>query len=276
MKGSIVLYVGVLFTLMSCDGGSDMRASTIDARTAFGDVTPQEWEALSQRRIFFGHQSVGGNILDGVRRIISENPQIDLRLVQSASPSSVSGPALIETFIGTNGDPASKSANFQTILESGIGGESGIAMYKFCYLDVNASTDVEKMFADYRASVENVRSKDPTLTIVHFTLPLTTVEGPAIRLVKRLMGRGSQLDINVKRNQFNALLLAEYGGKEPVFDLARIESTRPDGDRSYLVREDEPVYVLASELTDDGGHLNELGQRIAAEEYLAFLARLPS
>jgi hypothetical protein len=252
-------------------------ASTTTAVTGrIGDVTSAEWERLARRKIFFGHQSVGGNIIDGVRLVVAANPQIRLRVIEAASPSEVDGPALVHTAIGRNYDPASKSAAFTAALDGADGPD--VAMYKFCYVDVGAETDPDALFASYVRTIDQVQAKHPALVIVHVTLPLTaaTPPGRIKALVKRALGRSptAEVENNVKRNRYNALLRARYGGHAPIFDLARIESTRADGSRSYFMRGSDTVYTLAPELTTDGGHLNASAERLAAEQFLVLLARL--
>lgn len=262
-----------LLTLASCDR-SQMQANPMPPTGAFDDITIAQWERLSERRIFFGHQSVGGNILDGVRQILAERPELGLRIVSASDPRSVEGGALIESLIGTNGVPETKSASFVSTLTDGGGEQPGVAMFKYCYLDIGAQTDIAAMFTDYQNSVAQVRARNPDLTIVHLTVPLTTVESAPKRLLKGILGKPTQLDINRKRNIYNELLRAGFRG-DPIFDLARIESSLADGGRSFMVEDGDTIYTLSDELTDDGGHLNETGQRLVAGEYLAFLARLP-
>lgn len=49
-------------------------------------------------------------------------------------------------------------------------------------------------------------------------------------LVKRLLGRAPYGTVeNVRREEYSRLLRQAYAGREPVFDLARVESTAPDG-----------------------------------------------
>jgi hypothetical protein len=67
-----------------------------------------------------------------------------------------------------------------------------------------------------------------------------------------------------------------YAGRAPVFDLAVLESTRPDGSRVSYTQGADTVYTLAPEYTNDGGHLNEAAKRMVAEQLLIFLARLPA
>jgi hypothetical protein len=245
-----------------------------DANPSLGDVTPAQWQRLAERRIFFGHQSVGGNILEGVRAVLAANPQIRLRLVQSRGSAVISVPALVEAPVGRNTDPASKAADFVAMLDEGVGGSDGVAMYKFCYVDVNAQTDPAALFRLYRESVERVRARHPELTIVHITMPLMTVERSARQVVRRIIRGASQADVEARRVAYNRLVLETYGGSQPVFDLARFESTRRDGTRSYFLFGGRPIYTLADEWSADGGHLNEAGQRFMGEQFLIFLARL--
>src|SRR5215510_6801722 len=44
------------------------------------DVPDSIWTRLASRRIFFGHQSVGGNIMDGVAELARENPRLGLHV----------------------------------------------------------------------------------------------------------------------------------------------------------------------------------------------------
>ena len=44
-----------------CGGETVTRPDTIPTAT-LADIPAVEWERLAQRRLFFGHQSVGGNL----------------------------------------------------------------------------------------------------------------------------------------------------------------------------------------------------------------------
>ena len=72
--------------LIAC-GGDAVPPVKVETRPVLSDVTPTQWERLAGRKIFFGHQSVGNNILDGMRGLMAENPQIRLRLVESRYPA---------------------------------------------------------------------------------------------------------------------------------------------------------------------------------------------
>ena len=65
-----------------------------------------------------------------------------------------------------------------------------------------------------------------------------------------------------------------YGSINRLFDLATIESTRPDGTRSGFEKDGKTYYSLVPEYTYVSGHLNEAGRRVVAKRLLLFLANL--
>lgn len=241
------------------------------------EIDETQWAALRSRSIFFGHQSVGENIMAGVQRVLADHPQIGLHLVSGTEPAQVEGPAFIEAAIGENERPSTKSAAFSAVLESGFGNNrNAVAMYKFCYVDMQVDTDPDQLFADYAQQIEDVRRQFPGLQIVHFTLPLRTASTGLKEQVNVILGRPTQTQLNMKRERYNSLLRERFGGTDPVFDLAQLESTRPDGSRAYSRYRGDNAYMLAPEWTDDGGHLNEAAQYRVAERLLVFLATLDS
>jgi len=231
-------------------------------------LTDEQIQTLAQQRIFLGHQSVGDNLVQGIRDIMATDGRLHLNIIQSRNPEAVSSPAFVEAHVGQNTQPASKNSDFLAILS---GGFEGIAMLKYCYVDINEKTEVQQMFDAYQATVETVRRNHPAIRIVHVTVPLTTVESGAKAWLKGVLGRNTAQMDNIKRNHFNQLLLRTYS-QEPIFDLARVESTRSDGSRSSFNANDEVVYTLAPEYTTDGGHLNQKGRDLAAERLLEVLA----
>ena len=239
---------------------------------AFADITPAQWQALAARRVYFGHQSVGGNIMDGVQAVLSSRPDIPLRVIEARELDSSGTPGIYHARIGANGDPASKTRAFEDIADAG---HPAIGALKYCYVDVDGRTDPDSLFRAYAARMAHLRARHPDLTIVHVTMPLTTIDGPLQSFLDRVRRTTSRRALNVIRNRYNELLRAAYAGREPVFDLARIEATRADGSRAAFRSGGHAIDYLAPELTDDGGHLNEAGRRAAAEAFLALLASLP-
>jgi hypothetical protein len=263
----------LLFLLISASacGRKTLEASTLASPPVLND---QQIANLSTKKIFLGHQSVGNNIVQGIRDLMSADPRLKIKIVKSADPESIPAPAFAEFEVGRNGDPQSKNKAFAAILDKGMGAQGGIAMFKYCYVDIDSSTDVPKMFEDYRAEISALKARYPALKIVHITVPLTTVEPATKAWIKSMLGRTTTQDVNVKRNEFNKLLRKTYSGVDPIFDLAEVESTQSDGSRSYFTRDGEKIYTLAPEFTTDGGHLNEAGRQGAAEALLQVLAKL--
>lgn len=242
---------------------------------SLSDISAAEWSALASRRIFFGHQSVGRDMMLGMHRALAAHPEIPLAVVQSEDPNQVEGPAFIDVRIGQNREPETKTTAFMDALQNGFGSDpNAVAMYKFCYVDINGDTDPDRMFSDYAATIEAARQQYPELTIVHFTLPLRTADTGLKEQVKTQLGMATDTRLNVIRSRYNDLLRQRYANTDPVFDIALLESTRSDGTRAFTRHRGQDVYMLAPEWTTDGGHLNDEAQDRFAERLLVFLARL--
>jgi hypothetical protein len=121
-----------------------------------------------------------------------------------------------------------------------------------------------------------LKKRFPKTTFVHVTVPLTSSKTGLKPWVKRIIGREDPwgFEENIRRNQFNGLLRKGYQNKEPIFDLAEIESTLPDGTRQTFSKDGNTYYSLIPDYSNDGGHLNELGRKIVAGELLLLLATL--
>jgi hypothetical protein len=236
-------------------------------------LTSQQLQKVASTSVFFGHQSVGDNIVQGLREHMTADPNLRLNLLESDTPPNA-GPVFMEFHIGQNGSPGSKDEAFSLAMAKGGGFRGGVALYKYCYVDVTASTDVSTMFHNYRKSVESLKAKYPALTVVHVTVPLTTASDGWKYSIKSALGRTTEVELNAKRNQFNDLLREQYRNREPIFDLAEAESTLPDGSRSFVTFKGRRVYTLVPAFTEDGGHLNELGRRAVADKLLLTLAEL--
>jgi hypothetical protein len=75
------------------------------------------WQRLGQKRIYFGHQSVGVNIVEGMKDVLKEKPQIHLRIVETNNPSELDGPVFSHSSIGKNEDSLSKIEAFETFMQ---------------------------------------------------------------------------------------------------------------------------------------------------------------
>lgn len=147
-----------------------------------------------------------------------------------------------------------------------------LAFMKFCYVDFDPNTDTDAIFEYYRQTLDALRQQFPNIKFAHVTVPLVTQPMALKARAQRLLGRAVWEDLaNIKRHEFNRRLIEAYGA-EPIFDLARAESTRPDGSRETFEYEGREYYDLVPEYTDDDGHLNTVGQDAVAPEMLRFMA----
>lgn len=238
------------------------------------DIPDSAWDKLSHKKIFFGHQSVGYNIIDGIKDVMQEYPRIKLNIVETSDPADFNSAVFAHSRAGRNMNPTSKVKDFVTFMENGIGNKADIAGLKFCYVDVRGDSNVESIFENYDKSILQLKSKFPGVKIIHFTTPLTKIQtGPKV-WIKKLIGRTTTTDDNIKRNEYNKMILAKYKDDGSVFDLAAVESTLPDGARSLFKKDGKTYYSMFKGYTNDGGHLNEQGRKIVAEQFLIFLANL--
>src|SRR5215471_601628 len=94
---------------------------------------------LGRRRVFFGHQSVGMNLLDGVRELAERAPAAGIRVVETG-PVGLAPGTLAHAFLPENGDPMLKLKNFETALAAGGPHAADVAILKFCYVDFTGHT----------------------------------------------------------------------------------------------------------------------------------------
>jgi len=280
--GSKVVGTGLLVAVLGCVVflAFMLRPVTEAAVTTkhLSDVPDASWERLATRKLYFGHQSVGGNIVDGLREILKDNPEIRLRIATLSDSLVPKGPGLLESKIGKNGDPASKTDRFAELIASGLATNGSVLFHKYCYGDFwdPAGPKVRDAFEHYKITMARLRRENPEIMFVHFTIPLGYPKlSFKAQIRKMLGGEINEYGTNQRNNEFNDLMRAEYAGKEPLFDLARFEATRPDGSPETFTYRGRAYETLVPEYTDDDGHLNEAGRRRIAEQLLVFLAELP-
>jgi hypothetical protein len=234
------------------------------------------WDRVSKQKIFFGHMSVGYNILNGVADLLQKSPNnVELRTIESTDRNELNDGAWLHSKVGKNTDPISKIVDFESAINGGLGSELDVAFLKLCYVDFDSNTDVDKVFSSYRAMIDRVGTKYPSIKIVHFTPPLTSLQEGPKAWIKNILGKPIYgVPENIKRNQFGELVKKEYGAKNTVFDLAAIESTKLDGTKASFSSNGKKYPYLVAEYTDDGGHLNKLGRGRVAEKLVVLLSNL--
>jgi hypothetical protein len=234
-------------------------------------ISQDRWDGLAQQRIFFGHKSVGANIVEGLQAVMAKRPAIKLNIRETSAPEDLSGPVFAHSPIGTNKDPGSKIARFREIMDSGVGRAADIVFFKFCFVDVDHATDIDALFQNYVQLVDELGKRYPDLKIVTFTVPLLSKPVGIKDRLKKILGRLPwHEEDNVQRNLLNEKLRARFAGS--LFDLAAVES-RIEGTKKATFRKDGKDYeLLRRDYTDDGGHLNATGRQIVSIELLRRLA----
>jgi hypothetical protein len=240
----------IFFGRNACGNEGDM-----DVRIWVDEQLVRDLETLKGRRVFFGHHSVGRDILAGVGELSIE-AGVDAKIGE--------GP------IGQNHKPLEKIRDFeQQVLSSDV----ELALMKLCYVDFHPDTNVDALVTAYRDTVERLRRERPGLRIVHVTAPLHARQSDTKAKLNRLLGRLVWEDeSNLRRLELSEKLRAAFP-TDPFFDLATVQSTRPDGSREIHLVGNRQVPMLWPGYTNDGGHLNDTGKRVAAKAFIHALAQ---
>ncbi len=202
------------------------------------EIAPLEMNEIRNLRVYFGHQSVGANVIEGLHEM---GAQLNLT----------------DTFIGQNGDPNGKCEDFIRKFAA-LPEKPDVALMKFCFIDFDPTTDPAKLFARYAATLDGLQAQYPSVTFIPVTAPLTTSTPGWKRTIKKMLGQEDFASVvNAKRAEFNRLLKEHYPGRT-IFDLAQAESGGAEGMRDAY--------------SSDGGHLNALGRKVVAGELIHTLA----
>jgi len=252
-------------------GGCSREAGKVEgASMTVTQEMRSDLESAGKVRVFFSHHSVGGNVLAGVRGV-SAAAGSDLKVVTLDDAGTASGRVWIEAVGGENGDPNGKVDFFARTLRQPAF-KPDLALMKFCYIDFDRDTDVNAVFNYYRDALVALKKDRPDVRFAHATVPLRVTPTGVKSTISRVLHREVGQDVaNVKRAEFNRRLMETFAG-DPIFDLSRAESTRADGSRETFRYQGKDYYSLVPAYSSDGGHLNELGQRLLAAEMLRFVA----
>jgi hypothetical protein len=236
-------------------------------------ITADDLTRVSRTKVFFGHQSVGMNVLDGVAGVYGAHGMTAPAIEQDGTRPDQDGGFIDHAFIGENEKPWLKIQDFDAKMRSGIGRRGDVAMMKFCYVDITAGTDAGALFAMYRETMAALQRDFPEVTLIYVTVPLTTEQELLSKLKSLIAGsNGYGAADNTARERLNALIRREYVGRH-LFDLAAIESTAPGGSRAIGTYKGQRYYRLYSGYASDSGHLNDTGARVAATAWLKAIAQ---
>jgi len=226
---------------------------------------------VKKGRLFFAHKSVGDNIIAGLKSL-ADQTGIRLSIRELNNESAIDSALFAHSQNGENGNPVSKVDAFEESIKSFGTLSPQIAFMKFCYVDFKPDSDATALLSYYKAAIERLRKERPDITFVHLTAPLSTRSDSWKNRIKRLLGIQTWDDgSNIKRAKFNAALFQAFPD-DHIFDIARIESTYPDGSREYFVINNKTYFSMVPAYALDDGHLNDSGQRLLAEEMVLFLA----
>ncbi len=248
--------------------GTKSASATVTVTSSGGNVTglDAQMAVLARKAIFFEHASVGTNVEWGIDDLLGQvsGPKPTLRRAEdgtqdAATIAAALGPGKIygNWFPSLNEYPFRKIAAFEALINGGVGAKADIAMMKFCFTDLptgDASATGSSIFAAYKAMMDRLQAAYPSVRFVHWTMPLSQD------------GAG----MNGPKEQFNALVRSTYGGREPVLDVALLESTRPDGSREMV----GGFPSLYPGYASDSGHLNTAGYQKVARALVELLANL--
>lgn len=257
---NILLLLLSLVLTTSCDKSEEIFDMDLDAM-----ITKEKLSSLPGKRVYFGHQSVGSNIIEGVENTIIKNEELNFikiltfdEYLQLDSADTDSCFYLIHSNIGRNTYPKLKLTEFRKKVDSLQNIDA--AFMKFCYVDITRETDVDSLYDNYSITMSTLKTKYPEIKFLYFTAPLTSKENPVIVLLKKILRRPD--DMNKNRNRYNNLIRQTENIN--LFDLAFLESH----DEMKTLMKGNKEFLLKKYSTEDGGHLNSMGSEIIGKQLL--------
>lgn len=276
MRRALAVIIAALLVIVGF-GADSMLRDRSEAGTPYehANLSRADLITADTTRVFFAHQSVGGNILDGVPGVFRTHGLPAPRVVEldAAQPTD----RLISRRVGKNGDPLGKISEFDALIRGGLGTQIDVAILKLCYSDVRADTDLSQVLTAYTDTLTALERDFPDVAFIPATVPLS-IQRSRVGNLKELLGRGDRHgpEHNVARERFNASLRAAYADTGSLFDVAAIESTSTDGSRIAARHDGALYYSLDRALAKDPGHLNATGATLAAQGLLSVIARTAS
>jgi hypothetical protein len=245
--------------------------STQPAHAADAGLTVA-FRALRGRRVFFAHQSVGANLLQGLQQLGAALPGLAPALLESARPEPIASGVWQHARLGQNGLPLLKLERLREWIDAGLGARVDVVLFKLCYADVGPATQVEDLHAVLMKTLEGLRERFRDTRFVPMTVPLTAPPRGLRAHLKRclLLPPGGAAE-NARRHALNERLRAH---QSPLFDLAAYEALDPSGVRAEVSLGGQKVPVLAPQNTSDGGHLVPAAQVRIARKLVEFVAGL--
>ena len=101
MKIIFFLFIPLILLTFSCE------KNTVTVELETEGVTMKNLKKLEEKSIFFGHKSVGDNILSGVESILKDFPEtkISIRKVETVKSTDIEKAVILHSYIGENTKP---------------------------------------------------------------------------------------------------------------------------------------------------------------------------
>jgi hypothetical protein len=227
-----------------------INATTLDQSDS---VIPVEYlDKARKLRVLFTHQSVGGNILEGLQDLSQQkSDRYAISIEADVAPDWYKTNTGIGEFTpGQNEKPLTKTSGFKELIDAkGYGKMVDVAMMKLCYVDFENPTAT---WNSYRDTMLYLEKKYPNVRYVWWTMPVA--------------------DKGLNERETYNKLVRDYAkaNNKILFDIADIESSDPQGRRVT----NNGVQALFAGYTDDGGHLNSAASQRVARGIWWLLARL--
>ncbi|MCP4261208.1 MAG: hypothetical protein GY774_27430 [Planctomycetes bacterium] len=81
------------------------KATSSQVVRYIADMPADVWERLTEVAIFFGHKSVGYNIVDGIRDLMDSYGFLNFRINEAKAAGRVNGAMLVHAPVGWNLEP---------------------------------------------------------------------------------------------------------------------------------------------------------------------------
>lgn len=250
--------------LLQPDSATHAHTATSPSLTL--PLTAARFALARQRRVFFGHQSVGAQVITGINEWADNLGQPDMPVVDvdvSAIPGT--GGVMAHAYVGTNGDGRTKTRgtagaapSFDYRIRNGLASQIDTAVLKFCYADVRSTSPYTpaELFTEYAATMDALVADFPAITFIFATETI-------------VMEVDEDGDDNDLRYAYNQAVRAAYASGGRLWDIALAESTAADGTRvtdGSGVEHLWPTYASA-----DQEHIGTTAGRMAASKPLLLL-----
>ncbi|MCL1918922.1 MAG: hypothetical protein FWG14_11495 [Peptococcaceae bacterium] len=239
---------------------------------------PEAVQAVAQTNYFFAHGSLGGNIVEGLSELHTDNAALYSLTIETLRSSTPDPPPEVQP--GTvyavnrgNQSTDNKRSWFDSYMDKGWGRKVTAVLNKYSYRDsdtFNSKSDKIDMILTFDDNLKRARAEAESYTYSMGTIQL---ENPDLKVVFTTMPLVPRDDrANMMRYAFNQWI-RDYCQTNGYFllDIADIESHYPDGtpNTGFFAPADSSFEQMVSLYTSDGGHLNVDGKRLVAKAWYA-------